>query len=94
MENEKDRLVISKTKSGEYTLSYKDNREYIEENVKSIIGDISSSLGTVLIHDLYIHFSNPKPIKLIKYLINLCPKKDNQIILDFFAGSGTTGQAV
>ncbi|MBO6042636.1 hypothetical protein J6P52_05855 [bacterium] len=39
-------------------------------------------------------FSYPKGTKLIKYLINLCPKKDNQIILDFFAGSGTTGQAV
>ncbi|MBO6094830.1 hypothetical protein J6P11_02235 [bacterium] len=39
-------------------------------------------------------FQYPKGTKLIKYLINLCPKKDNQIILDFFAGSGTTGQAV
>ena len=39
-------------------------------------------------------FNYPKGTKLIKYLINLCPKKDNQIIMDFFAGSGTTGQAV
>ena len=39
-------------------------------------------------------FNYPKGTKLIKYLINLCPKKDHQIILDFFAGSGTTGQAV
>ncbi|MBO6072127.1 hypothetical protein J6P59_00440 [bacterium] len=39
-------------------------------------------------------FVYPKGTKLIKYLINLCPKKNNQIIMDFFAGSGTTGQAV
>lgn len=34
-------------------------------------------------------FSNPKPIGLIKYLINCINKKDYSI-LDFFAGSGTT----
>ena len=38
-------------------------------------------------------FNNPKPSTLIKYLINFIDKK-NAIILDFFAGSGTTGQAV
>lgn len=38
-------------------------------------------------------FQNPKPTKLIKKLIELVDNK-NAIILDFFAGSGTTGQAV
>lgn len=38
-------------------------------------------------------FSNPKPVDLIKFLMKFCAK-DNAIILDFFAGSGTTGQAV
>lgn len=38
-------------------------------------------------------FSNPKPVDLIKFLIKFCAK-DDAIILDFFAGSGTTGQAV
>lgn len=38
-------------------------------------------------------FNNPKPTTLIKYLINFIDK-NNGIILDFFAGSGTTGQAV
>ena len=36
--------------------------------------------------------SGKKPLKLIKQLINLSQKKD-AIVLDFFAGSGTTGQA-
>lgn len=38
-------------------------------------------------------FSYPKPVKLIKRILELYSKKDS-IILDFFAGSGTTGQAV
>ncbi|MBP5318836.1 MAG: site-specific DNA-methyltransferase, partial [Paludibacteraceae bacterium] len=38
-------------------------------------------------------FGNPKPIDLIKDLIYLASNEDS-IILDFFAGSGTTGHAV
>ena len=34
-------------------------------------------------------FDYPKPVSLIKYLINFTPSKDSTI-LDFFAGSGTT----
>jgi adenine-specific DNA-methyltransferase len=39
------------------------------------------------------YFSYPKPIKLIMHLCNIGLSK-NDIILDFFAGSGTTGHAV
>ena len=38
-------------------------------------------------------FEYPKHVSLIKYLIKFIDNKD-AIILDFFAGSGTTGQAV
>lgn len=38
-------------------------------------------------------FDNPKPSLLIKYLIGIF-SKENSIVLDFFAGSGTTGHAV
>jgi adenine-specific DNA-methyltransferase len=38
-------------------------------------------------------FDFSKPVSLIKYLINFLVK-DEEIILDFFAGSGTTGHAV
>ena len=40
------------------------------------------------------YFKNPKPVSLISALIDLVCVKDDAIILDFFAGSGTTGQAV
>ena len=43
-------------------------------------------------------FSNPKPTKLIKHLLKIATNKTNEdetdIILDFFDGSGTTGDAV
>ena len=39
--------------------------------------------------DLFKSFNNPKPIRLIKFLINLTLSK-SYYILDFFAGSGTT----
>ena len=40
-------------------------------------------------------FPYPKPVKLIKYLVQIGTiNNNNSIILDFFAGSGTTGQAV
>lgn len=40
-------------------------------------------------------FSYPKPISLIKYLLSIATVRDtNGTVLDFFAGSGTTAQAV
>lgn len=39
-------------------------------------------------------FENPKPIKLIKAMLDLSNAKDDDIVLDFFGGSGTTSQAV
>lgn len=39
-------------------------------------------------------FDYPKPSVFIKELISYYPNDKNPIILDFFAGSGTTGQAV
>lgn len=38
-------------------------------------------------------FNNPKPVGLINQILKLATKKDS-IILDFMAGSGTTGHAV
>lgn len=38
-------------------------------------------------------FSYPKPVKLIKRMVELATN-NNEIVLDFFSGSGTTAQAV
>ena len=39
------------------------------------------------------YFSTLKPVKLIKEFVRATTQKDS-IVLDFFAGSGTTGEAV
>ncbi len=41
----------------------------------------------------YLNFPTQKPISLIKRIIKLYPNK-NLLMLDFFAGSGTTGEAL
>lgn len=39
-------------------------------------------------------FDNPKPVSLVDFLVSIVPCQDGAIVLDFFAGSGTTGHAV
>ena len=44
--------------------------------------------------NLGLNFTYAKPVDLIKYLITIANQRDDILILDCFAGSGTTGQAV
>jgi hypothetical protein len=39
-------------------------------------------------------FSNPKPIELVRGLLQIANVRGDDVVLDFFAGSGTTGHAV
>ena len=58
--------------------------------------NVRNEAGTLSIKEIFVGknpFDYPKSIFLIKRLINLGTDKDD-IILDFFAGSGTTGDAV
>lgn len=57
------------------------------------IGTTTSAKNNIKEMFSYLPIEYPKPVSLIKYLISLIPNK-NGIILDFFAGSGTTGHAV
>ena len=50
----------------------------------------SSELNELMGKDV---FSYPKPVSLIKHLINF-NLKENDIVMDFFSGSGTTADAV
>lgn len=65
------------------------------KNCKSI-WDFSSASGTNSIQEILgaKEFDNPKNVELIKKLIKIYREKENPVVLDFFAGSGTTGQAV
>jgi adenine-specific DNA-methyltransferase len=53
--------------------------------------------GSSLLKEIFENesvFDYPKPISLIEYLIKISQPSDNDLILDSFAGSGTTGHAV
>jgi adenine-specific DNA-methyltransferase len=72
---------------------------YFDEDVAStlhpedVIYDFPNSQSTKELNDLGIPFTFAKPSNLVKYLLKLTTFNDD-IILDFFAGSGTTAHAV
>lgn len=76
----------------------KDNTIYQAE--KAWLDQFTNASGTKRFNELFEPhkgiFSNPKPVELIKHLINLINVNEDEsvIILDFFGGSGTTGDAV
>ena len=95
-------FVKSKKSTGsKYTIKYKVYENVDNEgNVRKQVGRAFSNLilepinqqGNSEMSNLFdgeVPFSNPKPLGLIKYLLNTIVLKDSTI-LDFFAGSGTT----
>ncbi|HYG37420.1 MAG TPA: site-specific DNA-methyltransferase [Cytophagales bacterium] len=107
--NSKDQILIKKTRNG-YSVKkrtfipskdviLKEGRyyfTYIETtNSRSII-EFSTNEGASQLSSLLEAegvFNNPKNVDLLQYLISLVPQNDF-ICLDFFGGSGTTGDAV
>lgn len=80
-------------KNGDTFKVYTKIRDIYSTNIKDVLTD--STNGNAELSDIIGKgkFSFPKPVKLIKRLIQFIEKKD-VMVLDFFAGSGTTGQAV
>lgn len=76
------RVIYAHDSEGQPTTNYWDNIATNKEGKKEILD---------LFEDNY--FDTPKPTSLIEKILNLVIE-DNDIVLDFFAGSGTTGQAV
>lgn len=96
-EEKKECFIVyedGKLKKKTYFDEEKDQTIYQVE--KAWIENFPNSAGTKVFNDLMGQkgiFNNPKPVDLIKFLMNLIPE-DNFFVLDFFAGSGTTGHAV
>lgn len=73
------------------------NRKYIlKENMYENVPSLFYFGGSddTLLSSLDIHFDNPKPVSLVKRMLNSIQGIENGLILDFFAGSGTTAHAV
>lgn len=90
---------IEKDRNGEWRIYELDitktnepkNREFLP---KDTIDWVSNSTATRELKTILptTKFTYPKPVDLIKYLINLHPNKSAKV-LDFYAGSGTTAHA-
>lgn len=85
----------------EKRLCFKDGRPYCkhylyesEDNVPSMLKFFSRQ-GTNDLKKLGLGslFDTPKPVDMLKFLIRIATKKDD-IVLDYFAGSGSLAQAV
>ena len=75
-------------------LRYEKERSVI--NPATLLQSIASTKnGSDEINELFNEkiFDYPKPTKLLKFLLNLVTDKDD-LILDFFAGSGSTADAI
>ena len=67
-----------------------------EETAKELTSYGTTTKGSQLLQQIFDGkkvFNNPKPIELIKHILKIASKKQS-IILDSFAGSGTTAHAV
>ena len=89
-------LIFPKQKNGQVRKKEFYN-EFKNKNipVKSSWGLFDNQKNTEMLKGLLgdVVFLNPKPLQLLTYLLRSTVEKD-AIILDFFAGSGTTGHAV
>ena len=80
-------------------LKYDANGNIVQKgrNLSSILYDVAlNKEGTQNLKEVFNNqypFDYPKPVNLIKTLIRVATKEDD-LVLDFFAGSGTTAQAV
>lgn len=89
-------------RNGEWTVSYKQylrDEEGVQRKAKpfSILDGPFTQASSQEIRALFndtLPFQFPKPIDLISQLGQIVGFKNDDVILDFFAGSGTTGHAV
>lgn len=99
-------FIVFKQNNGKWAIYFKqyqfvdNNNEQISralpyQNLIKDIDGLNAAHGTQEIMDLFHKkaFDYPKPISLILHLLK-CGTHNNSIILDFFAGSGTTLHAV
>jgi adenine-specific DNA-methyltransferase len=79
-----------------YTKSYLDERKGKGKKPRNFLTDkkFLNRRGTDYLKTLDLDFPYSKPKELVEHLIRIAHIPTNAIILDFFAGSGTTGEAV
>ncbi|WP_080971680.1 site-specific DNA-methyltransferase [Haemophilus parainfluenzae] len=95
-----NRIIFGKTGDGApLRKRFKWEAEERGKVTKTIWDDVETTTnGTQLLKKMFdgtAVFSNPKPIGLLQRILSLSTEKNsNDIILDFFSGSGTTAHAI
>ncbi len=94
------RIVFGKSGNARPSLKvfYEEKRDFGETSITWLIGSKhgTATSATKTLQDLFggeSPFDTVKPVELIGHLINLSTR-DDDLVLDSFAGSGTTAQAV
>lgn len=107
-EEEKDKIVIKKVKSSNllnqdgkpaewnvYTKTYlNDVIKNSSAKPNSFIENYINQMSSHELNKLGIPFDYAKPTALIKFLIDICKVKDDEIVMDFFSGSASTADAL
>lgn len=73
------------------------NRKYLlKENLTENVSSLYYMGGSddELFKNMGFYFDNPKPIQASKYFLSIIARPKNALVLDYFAGSGTTAHAV
>ena len=96
--NKLDEIIVSRNNRTIYKKQRPSLTDLPTKKPKSLLykPEYSSGNGTTYLEKMFGEkvFDNPKPLELIKDLITISTTKNDAVILDFFAGSGTTGEAV
>lgn len=95
-------LKFARDKKGKWTVSLKqyqkdETGEDKETKAFSIIDGIYTQHGTAELTEIFGSgevFPFPKPVGLIRRLLEIAQISDGDLVLDFFAGSGTTAHAL
>ena len=92
-----NKIEFKKDSNEKWTVQYKQYLNTSKRVPRSLLTKVErNSQGKVQLRQILGEnevLNNPKPVGLIKHLLQFCTDTDS-LVVDFFAGSGTTAQAV
>lgn len=95
----KERIALGLVHFGQDETTIPNNKTYLADTVSQSLTSIKYRDGRVASKQLTALmgkncFSNPKDVSILSLLMKAIGVSENDIVLDFFSGSGTTAEAV
>lgn len=84
----------NKAKYNVYTKSYLSDRQDTGTLPRTLWTDFINRKGADLLKKMGIPFDFSKPYELVEYILKIIRATDDDYVMDFFSGSGTTAHAV